>query len=93
MITILVAVAAIIVAGIVCGMVNTQDPEESILWCLRHEPGMRGLELCAITGISRSVIYVHLGRLEEAGRVRKENVLSAAAAGINTFRYYVVEGK
>ena len=68
-----------------------EHPRDAILWCLRHEPGMRGLELCAITGISRSMIYVHLGRLEEEGRVRREEVPSAVHRGLYGYRYYAVD--
>lgn len=64
--------------------------EAAILWCLRHEPGMGGLELCALTGIWRSSIYVYLARMEERGLVRQE--ITRDAAGRPTrVRYYASE--
>jgi predicted transcriptional regulator len=69
-----------------------RDCEAPILWCLRHEPGMLGLDIAEVTGISRSVIYYHLGNLEEAGKVRRveeENV--RVPKGARRFRYYLVQ--
>lgn len=64
--------------------------EAAILWCLRHQPGMGGRELCAITGIWRANIYVYLGRMEERGLVRQE--IERAPNGQPTrVRYYAID--
>lgn len=67
----------------------------AIMWCLEREPGMRGPELCNITGIWRSSIYVYLADLERRGlvyrKVTQKSVLLPGAVGLGTYdviRYY-----
>lgn len=64
--------------------------ENAILWCLRHQPGMRGPELCEVTGIWRTSIYVYLGRLEGRGLVRHE-VTAHPKFPIEVHRYYAID--
>ena len=64
--------------------------ETAILWCLRHEPGMRGPEICAVTGIWRSTIHIYLSQLEDRGLVRHV-VQPHLTLPIDVHRYYVIE--
>jgi hypothetical protein len=79
-------VGGFVVVGIKRAM---RDCETPILWCLEREPGMYGLDLAQMTGISRSVIYYHLGLLEEAGKVRREEPPSQSGPGRP--RYYLTK--
>lgn len=54
-------------------MRNRSEKEAAILWCLRRETtGMFAIDLCAITGLWRGNIYLHLARMEDHGLVRCE---------------------
>jgi DNA-binding MarR family transcriptional regulator len=54
-------------------MRSKEQKEAAILWCLKRAPeGLRGLELCDLTGVWQGSIYVYLARLEDRGLVRME---------------------
>lgn len=72
-------------------MRSRHDKEQAILWCLRHQPGIGGIELCRVTGIWRSNIYIYLGRMEEKGMVLREVKLSPNGQPWRV-RYYVNVG-
>jgi len=66
--------------------------QKAILWCLQREPGMRGFELSNVTGIWQAQIYIYLGRMENAGLIRRVvtqdfNKLSTPIS----VRYYIAE--
>lgn len=67
---------------------GASDKAAAVLWCLRHEPGMKGMDLCAVTGISRSSIYIYLASLENQGLVRCERTEGPYP---QQFRYYAVQ--
>lgn len=64
--------------------------EKAILWCLHREPGMRGPEICEITGIWRISIYGYLAQIEDRGLVRHE-VEPHPEYPLEVHRYYAAE--
>lgn len=67
-------------------MRSRAEKESAILWCLARSPGMTGPELCEITGLWRSWIYVHLHRLSWRGLVRRDE-----SEPHRSFKYYICQ--
>ena len=89
----LMFLGAIVAWGLTAIRRATRDCEAPLMWCLQRQQGMYGLELAEVTGISHSVIYYYLSRLEEGGKVRREEEPQAGLPrGARRFRYYLVGG-
>jgi DNA-binding MarR family transcriptional regulator len=90
----------LVVAALVIGLFWTltsvgrhldhRTDEGAILWCLKREPGMTGLEIAMITGISRTAVYVLLSKMEDKGLVRRE-VKPHPEFPIEVIRFYAVQ--